>query len=112
MSMTASCGSGQNNPGSPLDDDLAWLDGIHSLTIKEVRRRTGLSRSRIYRYLDAKRLRSFKADKARLILAQSLRQLLGELAASEDDAPRYRHAGGRFAPPSNENTTSEDSSTL
>ena len=84
--------------GGPLLDDLAPLDGIYSLTINDASKRTGLSRSRIYRYLDAGRLRSFKVGKARLVIAQSLRQLLAELAASPEGAPRYRHAGGRFAP--------------
>jgi excisionase family DNA binding protein len=87
-----------HNGGPPLDDDLTPLEGVYSLTISDASRRTGLSRSRIYRYLDAQRLRSFKVGKARLILARSLVQLLRELAESPEGAPRYRHAGGRFAP--------------
>ena len=103
MSMTPSCGLGHN--GGLLLDDLEPLVGIYSLTISEASKRTGLSRSRIYRYLDAGRLRSFKVGKARLIIAQSLRQLLAELAAGPEGALPFppRRPGGRFAPSPKEN---------
>ena len=93
--MTLSIG---HNGGPPLDD-LVPLDGIYSLTIAEASARTGLSRSRLYRFLDAGRLRSFKVGKQRLIIAQSLRKLLGELVASPEGAPSSppRRQGGRFA---------------
>ena len=95
--MTLSVGV-RHNGGPPLDD-LVPLDGIYSLTIAEASARTGLSRSRLYRFLDAGQLRSFKVGKQRLIIAQSLRQLLGELVASPEGAPSSppRRPGGRFA---------------
>jgi excisionase family DNA binding protein len=104
MSMTPSCGFGHN--GGPLLDDLEPLAGVFSLTINQATKRTGLSRSRIYRYLDAGRLRSFKVGKARLIIAESLRQLLTELATPPPEgAPPLppRRPGGRFAPSPKEN---------
>src|SRR5215471_987116 len=94
--MSTIPGLGDN--GGPLVDDLALLDNVFSMTIAKTSEVTGLSRSRIYRYLDGGRLRSYKSGKARLILARSLVQLLRELAASPEDTPRYRHSGGRFAP--------------
>jgi len=99
--MTLSIG---HNGGPPLDD-LEPLNGIYSLTIAEANKRTGLSRSRLYRFLDAGRLRSFKVGKQRLIIAQSLRQLLGELVASPEGAPSSppRRPGGRFATPKENN---------
>ena len=105
MSMTPSCGLGHN--GGSLLDDLAPLDGVYSLTIAEATKRTGLSRSRLYRFLDAGRLRSLKVGKQRLLIAQSLRQLLSELAAGAEAAaaPRLRRRGSRFAPSAKENTT-------
>src|SRR5215469_16090637 len=104
MSMTPSCGLGHN--GGSLLDDLAPLDGVYSLTIAEATKRTGLSRSRLYRFLDAGRLRSLKVGKQRLLIAQSLRQLLSELAGGAEDtaAPRARR-GNRFAPSAKQNTT-------
>ena len=101
--MTLSVGIGHND-GPPLDD-LEPLDGIYSLTIADASKRTGLSRSRLYRFLDAERLRSFKVGKQRLIIAQSLRQLLAELAASPERAPLSpsRRPGGRFKPSPKEN---------
>ena len=95
--MTLSVGIGHN--GGPPLNDLEPLVGIYSLTINDASKRTGISRSRIYRFLDAGRLRSFKVGKARLIIAQSLVQLLAELAAGPEGAlPLPRHPGGRFAP--------------
>ena len=90
----ASCGLGHN--GGPLFHDLTPLDDVVSMTISQASKPTGLSRSKIYRLLNEKQLRNYKVGKARLILTQSLRELITELATSGEPPARLPQRGGRF----------------
>ena len=69
-----------HNGGPPLDD-LEVLAGIYSLTIARTSEVTGWSRSRIYLYFDAERLRTYRQGKQRLIIAQSLAEGMSLVSA-------------------------------
>jgi excisionase family DNA binding protein len=68
-----------SNASRDHEDDLGGLPATRAFSVEEVEERTGISRSKLYKEMDKKRLRARKCGDRRLILENDLDQYLRKL---------------------------------